>query len=300
MHMKRIFLLATAIILIVVGLFLLARVSRVLQTSGQGALQVSANVKSNVYLDDQLIGTISDKPLCKCSQNETITEGEYMVKIEPQDTSIQPYTVKVSINNGVLTAVERTFLPGALASAYILTLEKAQGQDAELLVSSLPKDAMVTVDNTPSGSTPHLIEKIPASEHEIEVQKNGYSKKTIRIRTVPEYRLTVDVILGIEGTDIVTTPTPQQPTLSPTGSITSSPSTSQQQTPSSGDMIKIDSPQVGFLRVRSQPTTASTEIDRVDHDEEFELLDERNGWYQIKIDSRTTGWISAQYAEKVE
>ena len=119
--MKRKLLLGLSIILVASGLFLLALIIFSFKNVGKGALQVTANIKSKVFLDGKYIG---DTQLCKCNQNETIPTGNYELRIEPLDTTYSAYTARVKINGGVLTAVDRTFLPSSLASAYILTLEK--------------------------------------------------------------------------------------------------------------------------------------------------------------------------------
>lgn len=285
--MKRIVLLILAVILIVTGLFLLVHVSSFIHVSGQGALQVTANVKSNVYLNGSYVGTT---PFCKCKQNDTITEGDYTVKVEPQDKSVDAFTIKTHVYPGVLTAVERTFLPGALASAYVLTLEKNHSSDAEMMITSLPDNAMVTIDSLAAGVTPHLEQKVTASEHEIEIQKNGFAKKTIRVRAVPSYKLNINVILGVDSGDITLTP-------SPTPAVSTSPAPSTSPTPTiSGPSVKILDTPTGFLRVRSAP--GGTEITQVSPGEVYKYLDEQSGWYKIQLKDKTTGWVSSQYAEK--
>ena len=47
-------------------------------------------------------------------------------------------------------------------------------------------------------TTPNLITQISASEHEIELQKGGFGKKTIRIKTVNGYKLMIEAVLGTQ------------------------------------------------------------------------------------------------------
>ncbi len=54
----------------------------------------------------------------------------------------------------------------------------------------------------------------------------------------------------------------------------------------------------GFLRVREDASIASKEITKVKPGESYELLEEKTNWFKIKIDDKTTGWISSQYAKK--
>lgn len=252
----------------------------------KGALQVTANIKSKVFLNGNLIG---DTQLCKCNQNDTLQAGEYNIRIEPYDTTYTAYTARIRVNGGVLTAIDRTFLPGSLASSYVLTLEKSQSQKGELVITTIPEGAMVTIDSIATGATPLTNDKLSISEHELEIQKQGFAKKTIRIRTVEGHKLIVNATLGTEGdgTEISLTPTPS---VVPTGSITPSPSVKS-------TVTILDTPN-GFLRVRSGAGTTFSEVTRVDSGKTFELLDESEGWFQIQVDTNTTGWISSQFAEK--
>lgn len=289
--MKRNLLLVLAVVLILIGLFLLTQVFQTISPSGQGALQVTSNIKGTVFLNDEQLG---DTPLCKCEQNNTIKQGEYTVRIVPSDTQYQPFVVKVKIEPGVLTAVERTFLPGSLASAYVLTLEKTDEKDAQLFVGTLPDSAMVTVDSTPKGASPYFMESISASEHEVEIQKEGFAKKTIRVRTVPNYKLVISAYLGTESGETASDLERISPTQVP--SVSPSPREPQQD---SSDQIEINDTPVGFLRVRSAPSTAGRQLGTVDPGEIFSYTETENGWYKITLRDGTQGWVSGTYVTEV-
>lgn len=286
--MKRNLLLVVAILLIVIGLFLLVQVINTVRPSGQGALQVTANIQSEVYLDDTLIG---ETPVCKCEQNNTIAQGEYTVRIVPKDTQFTPFVVKVKVEPSVLTAVERTFLPGSLASAYVLTLEKTSHEDPQLFVGTLPDAAMVAVDSTPRGASPFFMESISPSEHEIEIQKEGFAKKTIRVRTVPGYKLVVSAYLGTESAENE----PELERVSPTP--TSLPVEEEDQ--ATQQQVEINNTPVGFLRVRSTPSTAGSQITTVEPGEVFPYTEIRNGWYQITLPDGSSGWVSGTYVTEI-
>lgn len=57
---------------------------------------------------------------------------------------------------------------------------------------------------------------------------------------------------------------------------------------------------LGWLRVRSEPGLSGEEVARVDVGNTYTLIDEESGWYQIELEDGETGWVSGQYAEKVE
>jgi uncharacterized protein YgiM (DUF1202 family) len=67
----------------------------------------------------------------------------------------------------------------------------------------------------------------------------------------------------------------------------------------------LDSPKViilstptGFLRVRQDSSITSTEISQINPGETYSLLEEKTGWYKIKLTDGKEGWISSQYATK--
>lgn len=285
--MKRKLLFLFSILLVVSGLFLFVGILFSFKNVGKGALQVTANIKSKVYLNGTYIG---DTQLCKCNQNETIKSGEYDLRIEPNDTTYSAFTTRIRINGGVLTAVDRSFLPGSLASAYILTLEKSTVKKPQILITTIPDGAMVTVDSVPSGATPFLTDTLSSSEHEVEIQKQGFRKKTIRIRSVDSHKLIVNALLGTEGQGEDITPPqasdqkPKEETITPT--------------PAQKITVTILSTPNGFLRVREGAGTSYREVTRVNTGDSFDVISEENGWYQIQIDSSTTGWISSQFAKK--
>src|SRR3989338_2918699 len=289
--MKRRILLVGAILLILAGMFLLVRIAaNTLIPRGRGALQVTSNIKAQVILDNKVLGAT---PLCKCEQNETLASGVYELKIVPEDKSVQPFIARVRVNSGVLTAVERTFLPGSYASSYILTLEKTNSPDPEIFIASIPDGALVSLDGKEEGVTPLTLKSISSSEHELEIQKQGFSKKTVRVRAVPSYKLVLNVILGTQGSSDETL----EPTSTPSGAESLRggapiPSPTEANQP----QVTIKNTPVGFLRVRENPSTASQEISRVNPGESYLFVDENASWFQIELEDGTLGWVSKQYA----
>lgn len=283
--MKRFILIGIGTLLILAGIFFIVRFV-VVGTRGKGALQTTSNIKSSVYLNGKLIGTT---PLCKCKDEETIREGEYNLMIEPEDPSFESFSTKIKIGKDVLTAVDRTFLPGSLASASVLTLEKIPTTTPQLFILSIPEGAIVTIDGNAEGLTPFSLNDITASEHEVEIQKNGFNKKTLRIRTVPSYKLLAQVILGTEAEAKKIEDNEASPSarLSPTKS------------PFKGTIVRIKNTPTGFLRVREGPSTSEKEIAKVNPEEEFKYLDEDAGWFKIQLKDGEFGWVSSTYSEKI-
>ena len=287
MARKLLFLLA--IVLITSGLFLFVKVLDSFKTPGKGALQISTNVKGKVFLNGAEIGTA---PLCKCTENETIASGIYDLRIEPEDTSLSAFSTKVKINGGVLTAVERTFLPGAYASASILTLEKITTQKPELVITSLPDKAIVTIDSISKGITPFQTSDLSESEHELRIGKEGFQEKTMQIKMIKNHRLVVEIYIGTQGADEKL----ELQNNSAEEASNSAETTVPEEIISDKKVTILNTPN-GFLRVRSGAGTNFPEVTRVDSGETFDLVEESNGWMEIRIDDNTTGFISSEFAE---
>jgi len=280
--MKKIILFIVPLLLAVIIFF---GVTFFLDTSsGKGALQVTSIPKASVYLNDKKIG---NTPLCKCEPKDLIKTGEYTIKLIPDEKDFKPFEEKITINKSTLTVVDREFLEGLQGNGNIITLSLISDKKTpELLVISVPKDANVFLDNNAVGATPLILKDVTESDHNLSVTKDGYKDRTIGIRTVAGYKLTSLVFLGINP-------------------ISSSPSATQVATGSATITIQkvviLDTPN-GFLRVRKNNSTTSPEITRVSDGETLELIDEKEGWFEIKLASLSgglkTGWVSSDYAEK--
>lgn len=281
-------LFVLAVILITAGLFLFVKVLDSFKAPGKGALQINTNVKGKVFLNGTEIGTA---PLCRCTENETLPSGTYDLRIEPEDKNLAAFSTKVKVNGGVLTAVERTFLPGAYASASILTLEKISSKQPELVITSLPDKAIVTIDSISKGVTPYQANDLSVSEHELIIGKEGFQDKTMQIKMIENHKLIVEVYLGTEGAE-------EQETLE--SNATEDEETEEESEEEPLETVQtvtiLDTPN-GFLRVRSGAGTNFPEITRINSGETFDLIEEENGWMEIQIDETTTGFISSEFAE---
>jgi uncharacterized protein YgiM (DUF1202 family) len=280
--MKKFILLVAPLLLAVIIFF---GVTLFLDTSsGKGALQVTSIPKASVYLDDKKIG---NTPLCKCEPKDLIKTGEYTIKLIADKGDFNPFEEKITINKSTLTVVDREFLEGLQGNGSVITLSPiSDKKTSELLVISVPKDANVFLDNNAVGTTPLILKDVTESDHNLSVTKDGYKDRTIGIRTVTGYKVTSLISLGIN-------PIVSSPSAAPIASI---PATATIQ-----KVLILDTPN-GFLRVRESNSTESPEITRVSEGETFELIDDKQGWFEIKLNSPAgegkTGWISSQYAKK--
>lgn len=246
----------------------------------KGALQVTSKPDSKVYLNGVQIG---QTPLCKCELKDMLEAGEYTIKLVPVSGDSKPFEQKIKISSKVLTVVDRNFGPTGLENGSIISLsEISDNKDAQISVVSFPDSVQVFLDNSLQGQTPILLKNITDSDHELKLTKEGYKDKIVRIRTVLGYKLDALIFMGIN---------PEIATASATPSSTSSAIISSSR-------VTIQNTPTGFLRVREDASVAADEITQVKPGEIYDLIEEKSGWYKIQIDSKTSGWISAQYAKK--
>lgn len=287
-RMKKILLIFIPIVLAVI-IFLLFTLL-LPKDDGRGALQVTAVPQSTVYLNGKRLGKT---PLCACgspSKLNTLVSGDYTFRLVPQESSLLPYEDKIHITTGVMTVVDRTAGKGATSEGSILTLIPLKEKNArEISVLSFPQKAQVLIDDNDVGQTPIIVKKITESDHEIKIKKSGYNEKIIRVRAVTGYRLEAATTLGVS--DIVGEAIPTEKVASPTATLSPIPSTVGEK------VVILDTP-VGYLRVRESGSLNAGEIGKVIPGETYELVDEQEGWYKIKLITGKLGWINSQYAQK--
>ncbi|MCL4418915.1 SH3 domain-containing protein [Patescibacteria group bacterium] len=250
------------------------------QKSGKGALQVTSTPQSKVYLDGKFIGTTS---LCKCEASNMLQVGDYTIQLIPVEGDSSPFQEKITINKSTLTVVDKTFGAGGTSQSSIISLSPlADKKRIELLVISFPEKANVFLDNNPVGITPLRLKDITESDHDLKLTKDGYIDKLVKIRTTQGFQLKSVVFLGVN---------PNVASASGQASATSS------ATPAVSEVIILDTP-TGFLRVRESNSLGSSEIDKVNPGDTFDLVSEKEDWFEIKLKNGKTGWVSTQYAKK--
>lgn len=281
--MKKVFLfLAPLLIAIIIFFSILFFLDR---KTGKGALQVTSVPQSKVYLDSKLIGTT---PFCACELPQMLSVGDYAVKLVPIEGNFRPFEEKITINKATLTVVDRAFADNGESDGSIIGLLPLNSKkDVEALVISLPDKANVFLDNNPVGVTPLLLKQVSESDHDLRVTRDGYKDKSLKIKTASGFKLSVLMFLGVN------------PDLSNT------PVASSQAIPSltvAVPKVLILNTPTGFLRVRESNSISSSEIAKVKPGETYELVTEKEGWFEIKLNSPTgegrKGWISSTYAVK--
>lgn len=274
---KIIFFLTPLLVLTILFLVIVLVINR---DGGRGALQVTSIPQSEVFMDGKSVGKT---PLCLCDLDKLIKVGGYTLRIVPTNSAIKPIEQKITIYQGVLTVVDRTFEGEAAASTgSIITLSPIDDKNSsELLVISFPNKAEVILDSNAAGITPLLLRNVTASDHEIKLIKDGYKEKILKVKTVAGKKLEAGITLGIRS-DINSVG--EEKTASTSAKI-------------SNTVVVLDTP-TGTLRVRESGSLSAPQVASVLPGAKLILLQDKTDWYEVKLPDGETGWISSEFARK--
>ncbi|MBI3283123.1 SH3 domain-containing protein, partial [Candidatus Curtissbacteria bacterium] len=185
------------------------------------------------------------------------------------------HSEKVTLTQGTLAVVNWELANSFLAqSGEVLALEKGQ---KGLFITSMPDEAAISLDGRLVGKTPQKIEEVEEGDHKVSLSKPGYVEREFVVKTSNKYLLVADVTLasGIATGEVaVPSPLPEP------------------------QKVEVGRTPQGFLRVRKEPSTSAPEIGRVKDGDELEIVQETQGWIQIKFEGKQ-GWVSSQYVKKL-
>lgn len=93
---------------------------------------------------------------------------------------------------------------------------------------------------------------------------------------------------------LVQTPVPSS---TPVPVLSASPSVSPSASSSAAlsQTLTVNQNELGFLRVRNDPSASSEEIAQVSPGQTFTIIDSQNNWYKIEYSSGQFGWVSGVY-----
>lgn len=276
-NMKRVIFIIVLIILLGVG-FYFGRDFLPQLTSSRGELTVQSSPKTTVFVNGESKG--------QTALTIPLAPGTYEVRLEPEDTSsTAPWQQQVPVGKGVETFVTVTLGPTESASTWqIITLEKTKGT-TELAIASQKDGSEIFIDGERKGTSPLSFQDLAVGMHEVRLASSGVSDTLIKLDLPKGYKVQLSAHpAGMEPTTATDSATPAN------GSTTTAKEVK----------VKILETPTGWLRVRSEPNTSGSEVAKVNPDEQFVLVDEQTDWYKIKYEEEKTGWISSQYAEKVQ
>ncbi|MEK7587295.1 MAG: PEGA domain-containing protein [Patescibacteria group bacterium] len=260
----------------------------------QGELRVESVPGASVFLDNKHMG--------RTPFRDKVQVGQYTIKIVPESGAQQVVSWQGPITVGptLLTYVNANLSESELASAVdVLWLEKISSKNVELSVTTNPDGATVLVDDQTRGVTPLSTTDMTPGDHVVTVTSPGFLNRTLKIKATAGYRVIANSKLALSAgsaTPVATaSPTPTgQPVTRVTPTVS----------PSTPDPIKpfviIKETEIGYLRVRMEPAKTASLAGQVNPGEKYHIEESQSGWFKIKYDGTSVGWISGQYAEKVE
>lgn len=248
-------------------------------------LNIDSLPEASIFLNGEYQGLTPFK-------KEELKPGEYLLKLVPRQGDYSSWEKQIKLTSGTATAVSYRFAENEEeVSSQILNLEPiADKKKASLGVSSIPDGAIIKINGETKGFSPLSLEDILEGEHTLLLSAPSFEEKQIKVRLVAGHKLLLNVQLAKEE---------EEEEASPSAEIAGEATRSAE---IARPYVEIKETPTGWLRVRSEPTTAKdNEVTKVDPGEQFKLLDEsENGWYQIEYEPGKKGWISGQYAEKFE
>ncbi len=264
------------IFLVLVGMFLIA-VSflafwGVFKAQPAGIL-IETEPKSEVFINGVNVG--------KTPYEATREAGDIVIRLVPEsELELDDYETKVYLVSGVKTIIKRSFKESEEeTSGATVSFEKTAEEGSLVTVVSIPDNAQISIGDRVYGFAP-LRTKIKEGEHELFVSKEGYLDKKLSIRSYNGYKLTAVVKLQ-KNTVVLAAETP----------VISQPEFE-------GEKIEILNTDVGFLRVRSEPTSSSEIMGQVKPGEIFDVWekDTTSGWFKIKFEDKE-GWVSGEFVK---
>lgn len=275
--MKRVLILI-GVLLIILGVLFSIRFFSAKQPQ-DGVLNVETSPEASVFLDNRLLG--------RAPIEQRIPTGEYIVKVVPESVldSFVSWQGKVTIEPNRLTFVRTDLGSSELLTAVdILWLEKTGSKAGEVSVVTNPDGAGIYMDDTSYGSSPITIPNVTAGDHMVQVTSPGFVPRSLKIRSTAGYKVNTSVKLS----------------LLPLEARQAAPVASASPTPvvagaQNQKRVKISSTPVGFLRVRSQPSTSASESGRVQPEDSYTVIEEQDGWLKIEYQTGKVGWVSSRY-----
>lgn len=246
--------------------------------SGAGLL-VETTPTATVFINGEQVG--------RTPYEVTREPGEITVKLIPEsfDTPLAPYETKVELVPGIKTIIKRDFGETEEdSSGVVVSFEKASRDETSISVVSIPDAAQISIDGQARGFAPYKTSSITAGPHEIKVSAPGFEEQSLSVTAQEGFNLTAVFKLRPNGE----VPEEEEEEEEP-------------QTPQVEEVEILDTP-TGFLRVRNGPSTSFDEIVQVEPGDRYRYLetDEDTGWFKIELDDGSEGWVSNQYAERVE
>jgi len=239
----------------------------------KAGVEVMSYPPAKVFVNGKDAGTTPYK-------NTSLAPGETEIRLETGDAT---WTKKIKLKSNISTVIDWELNKNEEKSGgYVLYMEKTgDSEKAGLMVTSVPDKAAIAIDEEIKGYAPIRLSDIGEGEKQISLSFPGYKTIDIFAKATKGYQLIIEAELK-SGEEIAPEPT-LTISIEPTKTLIKK--------------VMIKPTETGWLKVRAEPSSAGAEMARVNPGEEYEFIEEKTGWYNIKLKDGKTGWISAKYAE---
>jgi len=241
----------------------------------KAALKIDAAPGATVFINGKEAGKTP-------YEDEKVKPGDVDIRLVPEGINALPWERRLTLNSNTRVIMRKRFAENQdEESSQILYLEKTGDKDkAGLVLTSIPEGVSVSVDGQMRGFSTLNLEDVGSGEHKITLNLPGYGGEEIIARTLAGYRLVIEVKLAKgEGGEAID---------------------EEEEKEAAQPQVLIKDTPTGWLRVRMEPSTSASEAAKVNPGEEYLFLEEKSGWYKIEYEEGEEGWISGQYAEKIE
>lgn len=181
-----------ALIIIFCAAVFLSGCESILEHNVKSGLQViTDDVPSSVYLDGHYVNST---PMIE----KNLKPGDYTLRIEPNDSSLQPYETPLTLRKGLLTVV--TWKPAArpeMSGGVIYEMEPLKDKSkSEISFSTVPDAAIITLEGRDKEFSPTVFNDVPPGNRSFEVTLPSYETQSHTIFVQPGYRMLVKVTLA--------------------------------------------------------------------------------------------------------
>lgn len=278
--MRKLSFVFLAILLVVVAAAAVFFFVGYLKPKGAGLL-IETSPAAAVFIDGEQVGRTPYK--------ETRKPEEVVIKLVPDsfDEPLAPFETQATLVSGIETVIRREFGESEDdSSGETLSFEKVGGNESSLSIVSIPDSAQIIIDATTRAFAPYKTSALEPGKHSVLISSPGFIERKLDLRTFKGYKLTVVVKLALS----------EEPQQEPEEEL------EEEEEEPKQVIIEITSTPTGFLRVRSEPSTLGKEVDQIEPGEQYVLLaeDEETGWFKIEYEKGEEGWISNQYAKKID
>ena len=290
-------LLIIALLLILFGLFLVARFFLFDQKNVTGKIRIISSPGAGVFIDNAAVG--------KTPYEATLKPGDHKLKLIPEGESSNTvaWEGNVTVYENALSFVSRELGTSELTSAgEILTItkmdSKPNGDVGEINVETEPTGAIVYLDSDQKGIAPLKLSDVAVRDHEVSVYLPGFFRRSQKIRIEKGHVLHAEFKLALDKSHKTLEEELTEKKAEQEQQASAEAKKQEDQQQAKETTLTIKETPTGYLNVRSEPSVNGSIVDKVDPGEKFTYTEEKDGWYKIKLSSGDEGWVSGDYIEK--